>query len=129
MDYSIFGTVLYALSAAAYALLLILLLASKNSNTTRTILLAACSGTIASDIAIAAGFSSILGLGGAFLELAIAGMWCVFALHLLLRQLPEKRPLIYSVVGCGISLCVLVVIFGSVVTGQIDDGEKTSFVT
>src|ERR1051325_4054567 len=84
MDYSIFGTVLYALSAAAYALLLILLLASKNSNTTRTVLLAACTGTIASDIAIAAGFSSILGVDGAFLELAIAGMWGVFALHHLL---------------------------------------------
>lgn len=129
MDNSIYRAVLFAITAAAYTFLLVLLLVSKNSNRTRTTLVTACVGTVGWALAIATGFGSELGLAGAIPELASTGMWCVFALHIIRRQVSEKIRLTSSLIVCGSVICVLILSFAVLLDSQFSYAEARFSVT
>src|SRR5437764_6505753 len=46
-------------------------------------------------------------------------MWCRFALHLLKRQAPGKERLIYSIMGFGVLICALMIIFDSFISAHL----------
>jgi putative PEP-CTERM system histidine kinase len=86
--YSTFAVFITA--AVAYAFLVVLLLLSGRANTIKALLICVCACTAAAATAVAFGFSDILGLSGAIIELATAGSWCGFVLYLLYEQGAKK---------------------------------------
>ena len=91
MEVATYSTLAVFIAAAvAYAFLLVLLLLSGRANTIKTLLICVCACTAGAAAAVAFGFSDILGLSGAIIELATAGSWCGFVLYLLYEQGAKK---------------------------------------
>jgi putative PEP-CTERM system histidine kinase len=102
---------LFAASAAAYGALLVLLLVSGRANRTRTLLVAACAATGGSAVAVAAGWTTVLGPSGAIAELASTGGWCAFAFHLLHKQRLNDTRGLRLVGACGIAIGISILGF------------------
>jgi len=91
MEVAAYSTLAVFIAAAvAYAFLFVLLLLSGRANTIKTLLICVCACTAGAATAVAFGFSDILGLSGAIIELATAGSWCGFVLYLLYEQGAKK---------------------------------------
>lgn len=102
---------LYAGAGAAYGLLFVLLLVSKRPSGTRTVLAVACAATVAWAGAAAFGLATGGGIVGSLLEIVGMGVWCAFLLHLLRRQMPQKRRWLRVVEGCGVLIALAVLAF------------------
>src|ERR1044071_2397076 len=127
MSIGIYTLVLFGAAAIAHSVLVALLSISDRRSAFRTRLIWLCASTVLACAGLAVRADSILGPGGAVLEIAITGGWCAFTLYLLRKQRPAEGQLwlvITALLAVATSLiCALLL------TAPLNEGQLTGSAT